>query len=108
MVIRGTVAKEYVTNKIIECFGKDFVGIQNNKIYVNGVENGERVQIALALTCPKVGIEVDDAPAVKEEPKGDWDWTGAVSAAPAEKKKVEITPEEKQNIEDLMKKLHLI
>lgn len=106
--MRGAIAKENVEQRIKAIFGSDFVGIQDKKLYVWADDGGERVQIALALTCPKVGIEVDDVPVAKEEPKGDWDWTGAVSAAPAEKKKIEITPEEKQNIEDLMARLNLI
>ena len=50
---KGSEAKEYVIRKIKETFGEDFVGEQDKKIYVWGQEGGEKVQIAISLTCPK-------------------------------------------------------
>lgn len=59
---KGNTAKEYVEKKIIEAFGSDFVGISDKKIYVYADDGGERVQIAISLTCPKVQIECGPAP----------------------------------------------
>ena len=50
---KGNIAKEYVVNKIKEVFGEDFIGEQDKKFYVWGVEGGEKVQVAISLTCPK-------------------------------------------------------
>ena len=105
---RGAIAKQQVIDKLAVAFGEDFIGEHDKKIYLWANENGERVQIAVSLTCPKTPIEVA---AVDTTDGGDWDFTDdkpktatiAVSnAAPAE-----ITEQEKQNIADLMARLGL-
>lgn len=91
MAAKGTIAKENVVNKIREAFGSDFIREYDKKIYVWGQENGERIQIAIAMTCPKVQIE-----------------TGAPVAHNFEEPaRAEITEEEKKNIADLMARLGL-
>lgn len=104
---RGSVAKEAVVNKIAAAFGNDYIGEYDKKYYVWANEGGERIQIAISLTCPKTPIEI--ATVVSDD--GDWDFsdnkpkatTVAVSnAAPAE-----ITDEEKENIAALMERLGL-
>lgn len=52
---RGVVAKQTVEDKIREAFGKDFLGVDtaSKKIYVQAQEDGEMVQVAIAMTCPK-------------------------------------------------------
>ena len=105
---RGSIAKEAVVNKIAAAFGENYIGEYDKKYYVWANENGEKVQIAISLTCPKTPIEIATNVAADD---GDWDFTddkpksGAVAvtnAAPAE-----ITEQEKQNIADLMAKLGL-
>ena len=104
---RGNIAKEALINKIIKALGEDYIGMYDKKYYFSLPENGERVQIAISLTCPKTPIEV--ATNLVED-DSDWDFTDdkpkaaiAVSnAAPAE-----ITEQEIKNLEDLMKKLGL-
>ena len=54
---RGSNAKLEVTEKLRNLYGTDFIGIQDNKIYVWENDGAERVQIAIAMTCPKVGME---------------------------------------------------
>lgn len=55
---RGSVAKEVVIEKIKTAFGADFAGIDDKKkLYVWANDGGERVQIALALTCPKTNVD---------------------------------------------------
>ena len=105
---RGAVAKQQVINKLAAAFGDDFIGEHDKKIYLWANENGERVQVAVSLTCPKTPIEVASVASVDG---GDWDFTddkpkagvvAVTNAAPAE-----ITEQEKQNIADLMARLGL-
>lgn len=104
---KGATAKQLVVNKIATVFGEDYIGEFDKKHYVWANDGGERVQIAISLTCPKNPIEL----AVTAEPDGDWDFSddkpktaqvAVTNAAPAE-----ITEEEKQNIADLMARLGL-
>ena len=54
MALRGQIAKNYIGNKIVEIFKKDFIKVEDKKIYllVDDGENG-KVQIAISMTCPK-------------------------------------------------------
>lgn len=98
---KGSQAKVNVTNRIAQAFGEDWIGEVNKKLYVWADDGGERVQISIALTCPKVMVDAPDKNYVPDN-----DWSGdAVSVAPAAK--AEITEEEKKNISDLMARLGL-
>ena len=99
---RGAIAKTTVENKIREAFGSDFVGVSDKKLYVWADDEGERVQIAISLTCPKVplggatikeGINFDDMP--------------AQAASPVEFKPAEMTSEEVDNVRKLLQELGL-
>lgn len=94
--MRGSIAKENVTKIIKEAFGANFVGEESKKLYVWADDGGEKVQIAIALTCPKV--EIQAAKPVEETP-----WEGFPPAKPKEEKM--ISPEEQETIEMLMEKL---
>ena len=105
MAARGSIAKEKVVNIIAKAFGKDFVGEFDKKIYVWAEENGERVQIALTMTCPKVPVGDID---YKAEPTSTLDFENMSAALvnysnPA----TEITDDEKRYIADLLDKLGL-
>ena len=89
---KGSEAKEYVIRKIKETFGEDFVGEQDKKIYVWGQEGGEKVQRAIALTCPK-------------DPIGSVNFEEKEKIFEEKNKVVEITEEEKIKIDELMKRL---
>lgn len=104
---KGSVAKSNVINKLAEIFGNDYIGEYDKKQYIWANDGGERVQIAISLTCPKNPIEIANV----TEDGGDWDFSdskpvaGAVAvtnAAPAE-----ITEEEINNIAAMMAKLGL-
>ena len=104
---KGNIAKENLINKIIESLGESYLGTYDKKYYFVMPENGEKVQIAISMTCPKTPVEF----AATSDDGGDWNFTDdtpkatpiAVSnAAPAE-----ITEAEKQNIADLMARLGL-
>ena len=94
MAGRGTKAKEEVVAKIATIFGEDFIGEIDKKIYVwADDEGGEKVQIALTLTCPKIFV---DAPKVD---RGKRAQQGIIEDY--------ITEEEQAHIKKLMKDLNL-
>ena len=102
---KGAIGKQNVIKKIAEAFGKDFIGEHDKKSYVWTQENGERIQIAISLTCPKVMIDAMDAE-MPEAPAGDFDWSMDTPAAP-KAAPVEISQEEKDTVANLMAKLGL-
>ena len=105
---RGNEAKEKLMNKIIQMPNVSFIGCYDKKYYFFEEENGEQVQIAISLTCPKNPIQVDASVSLDD---GDFDFTDdapktskvAVSTAPP----AEITDEERKNIVELMTRLGL-
>ena len=98
MAVKGSVAKLFVENKIKEVFGEDFIASADKKLYVWADDGGQKVQIAISLTCPKVGLDI--------EGKGFVDNTGIIGTYTGEPV-IEITPEEEANIQTLIKKLNL-
>ena len=108
MAARGSVAKENVIKKLAQAFGNDFIGENDKKVFLWANDGGERVQIALTLTCPKTFINAPNAAAPSEN-LGDWDFRDeapkpmvATKAEPAV-----ITEQETENIANLLKKLGL-
>lgn len=102
---KGSNAKIAVQNKIALAFGADYIGEQDKKIYVWADDGGERVQIAISMTCPKNPIAVEN-----EVAHTAWDWSedAVVTNTPTEAfKPAEITEEEKARIADMMNRLNL-
>ena len=58
---KGAAAKQAVEDKIRNAFGKDFIGVDTSskKIYVQAEEDGEMVQVAISMTCPKTKFSVE-------------------------------------------------
>lgn len=108
---RGSEAKEWVAKKIIECFGQENVIEYDKKLYITTKENGEKIQVALTLTCPKTLISpsgVEATPAKSAFSGGlDFESMGAATATPEAFKPAEITPDEKETVQDLMRRLGL-
>ena len=52
---RGSIAKEEITKKILETFEGSFLNEKEIRIPI--VENGETIQIKVALTAAKVNVE---------------------------------------------------
>lgn len=98
---RGNLAKEEVVKKIKEAFGKDFVTEVDKKIYLWANDGGERVQIALALTCPKTFVE--GGVCAKASSVSD----SAFDMPSVEPQRAEITPEEQENLATLIARLGL-
>lgn len=99
MAIRGAAAKDYVTKKIQETFGPDFLGIVDKKLYINVKENGENLQIAISLTCPKENLEFDSSPVAEIRETSASQNSVAASA--------QFTQKEKETIEELMRRVGL-
>ena len=102
---KGAIGKQNVIKKIQTAFGADFIGEYDKKIYVWTTENGERIQIALSLTCPKVPVAISDNPTTGDFNFED-DAPNVVVAAGAYQP-AEITKEERERVNDLMKRLGL-
>lgn len=100
---KGSIAKENVTKTIANALGSDYIGVFDNKIYTWADDGGNRVQVAIALTCPKVyrGVEeTGEAELNFEDP--DISTKEIKSFQPAE-----ITQEEKETLAELMAKFGL-
>ena len=111
MAAKGTSSKIEVGNIIIDAFDDAFWNGEGKEIRVNMMENGEPIQVKLALTVAKVAIEAGAADAIPggkavsttAVPKGD----APSFPEPAAGEKVEISEREKSAVADLMRELGL-
>lgn len=99
---KGNTAKEKVTKIIEDAFGSDYVGEFDKKLYVWADDGGNKVQICIALTCPKVYRGVEETTPTEmnfddDAPEGDT--KGFVPA--------DISKEEQDTLAALMEKLGL-
>ena len=90
---KGSIAKQEITNKILETFSGSFCF--DKEIRIPYVENGETLQIKCVLTCAKVNVE-----------------NGGNANTPSEVKTTstnfsEITEEEKKEVKSLIDELGL-
>ena len=100
--MRGANAKIEVENIIRNAFGANFLGVNDKKIYVNADDgNGEMVNIAITLTCPKVNFAT-----ISSERGLDFANMPATGSA-TEFKPAEITVEETENIRKMLAELGL-
>ena len=99
---RGSIAKVEVKSRISSAFGKDFIGEYDGKLYVWATENGERLQIAISMTCPKNEFAVTPATEIVNE----WSMESS-DPLKAQKPKDEIPQEELDNLAEMMKRLGL-
>lgn len=101
---RGQLAKESIKNKILEVFEGAFTYSNGKELRIPFDEGNGEIQIKVALTAAKDNVspegEVERAAATASE-------TAPTSNFPQPKTIVEPTPEEKQNIEHLLKALGL-
>ena len=102
MAAKGTKAKEEVMNRIAAAFGSDTVGICDKKLYVQVMEDGVPVQIAIALTCPKVPMGK-----IEQSATLNFEDTTIAGAAPTKFEAAEFTEDERRTVEDLIKALGL-
>lgn len=107
---RGSLAKEIIKEKILNTFEGSFTYSNGKEIRVPIEENGSIIQIKIQMTAAKDNVM---APGMHGDPVGDpgpaavAQETGDFMNFPAPKKRAEITEEEKQNVNDLLKALGL-
>lgn len=97
MAAKGSIAKTNVINKIAMAFGNNYIGEIDKKVYVWADDGGEKVQIALALTCPKVQVEATSSAPVNPN---DWSDDSPVMTIKAPEKAT-ITEDEKKRIAEV-------
>lgn len=103
---KGNIAKSLAEKKIIEGLGPAYIGTYDKKIYAEFKEDGQMVQVAISMTCPKVPIEFSQISPTTG--KLDFEQAPTLAAAPSPQESVvEISDQEKKNIEDLMARLGL-
>lgn len=101
---KGAIAKQEVIKTLQSAFGANFLGEFDKKIYVQASENGEMVQIAISLTCPKNPVAVSNAPVIH----GDrMDFSDEATIIPTNNSNTEISDEERQTIADMMARFGL-
>ena len=98
--MKGSIAKSEIAKKIADALGSDYIGELGGKYYVWGRENGEKVQIAIALTCPKNPVELE-----ANHVNGGISFEENIITTSVESAPAEITEEERERINLLLKKL---
>ena len=101
---RGAQAKSKVEQIISSAFKDNFLGIYDKKLYVQAEENGEMVQIAISLTCPKTPVIVSEKPLMFDNK---LDFEDGATIIPHPQVQTEISDEERQTVKELMERLGL-
>lgn len=102
MAARGAIAKEQITQQILEAFTGSFK--YDKEIRIPIMENGEQIQIKVTLTAAKTNVEGGSDTALPGEVA-----TPTATAKPLKENAVvaEVTEEEKQNVMKAMAALGL-
>ena len=104
MATKGTTAKENVTKIIADAFGDNYIGEFDKKLYVWADDGSGKIQVCLALTCPKVYRGVEET----SSPEMNFDDDESPAAEPAGNfKPADITQDEQDTLAALMEKLGL-
>ena len=101
MAARGSESKNIITAKLLETFAGSFIYDKN--IIIPMVENGENLQIKIALTCAKTNVEVGGDMAVPGAQKEMTPVVGNFNET--SNTLVEPTAEEKENVAKLVASL---
>lgn len=104
MAVKGSIAKTEVENRIREAFGEDFIGVADKKIYLWADDGGQKIQVALSMTCPKVGLDAT-APAAPANTNSFIQ--GGIVGTYVGQPVVEMTAEEEATIQSLIDRLGL-
>ena len=104
MAAKGAIAKQEIAQKILNTFEGSFLYNDGKEIRINTVENGNIVQIKVALTCAKVPVEGGFVPPEAAKKAEIIDFTAATvkESVPAEP-----TEDEKERLATLLDKLGL-
>lgn len=114
---KGQVSKAQITNKLLEIFDGAFLYNDGKEIRIPMIEDGNEVQIKVALTCAKDNVipGADNAlPGAAAQTKTDnsvYTFGTTMSATVTENKEikpvVEPTAEERANVKSLLEALGL-
>lgn len=104
MAAKGAISKEIITKKILEAFPGSF--IIDKVIRIPMSEDGSIVQIKVALTAAKDVLEPDGS-VPGETPAVSGDYNFDAMNPPIDGKSYEPTPEEKANVQMMLKSLGL-
>ena len=105
MAAKGSILKQEVAEKILAAFPGSFLYNDGKEIRINGIENGESLQIKVALTCAKVAVEGGDDTVLPGEKVAAT--AGVKPTGMNEKIPQEPTAEEKERLTTLLNKLGL-
>ncbi len=105
---RGSIAKTEITKKILDTFDGAFLYNDGKEIRIPYTEDGELLQIKVALTCAKENVNQGDDTALPGSTNVGTETAAAFEPiVKKEEKIVEPTEEEKQNVSDLLRALGL-
>ena len=99
---KGAQAKEALIKRFATAVGADYCGEADKKYYFWSVENGERVQIAVSMTCPKTPVLFNGNGGDLNFEDGD-----SLGTAPDLPAANIMSDDEKATLERLMKELDL-
>jgi len=102
---KGSILKQEVSEKILKAFPGSFLYNDGKEIRINGLENGEQLQIKVTLTCAKVAVEGGEDVALPGEEKtasADVKLAGTNEQIPQEP-----SAEEKERLATLLNRLGL-
>lgn len=107
---RGQQLKKDIAKKILETFPGSFLYNGDKEIRIGGIEDGEEIQIKVALTAAKENVFQGADNAIPGENTITQTVENSTFANNSQKenvKSVEPTEEEKQNVADLLRSLGL-
>lgn len=92
---KGALFKKEVTDIILKTFPNSFLYNDGKEIRICGNEEGEQIQLKVALTCAKVNVNVGDDVVVPGSGEINFE------EKKEEPKRIEPTQEEKDNVQML-------
>lgn len=104
---KGGTSKDKIIDALKAALPEHWVGIDDKKRAVfEFVEDGEPVQVAITMVCPKTLIPRQGAPTPTiTTPSSDAGAFVTAEAAAKEKERLEISDEERKNVETLLDNL---
>lgn len=100
---KGNIAKENIVKVLEQAFGDDYIGEFDKKYYVWADDGGNRIQISIALTCPKVYRGVEETASTEMNFDDDAESAAEENAF----KPADISKEEQDTLAQLMERLGL-
>ena len=101
---KGTIAKNKIIEKIKNLYGKNYVGEVAGKCYIYEDDGGEKIQIAISLTCPKNPIGTVDMGSAFSD---GLDFEAPPVLTQTKFEPAEITEQEVENLSAMMERLGL-